>query len=271
MTENLGRVSFCATPIGNIEDISLRTLKTLRKADIIYCEDTRHSRILMNHYKIKTPLKSYHKFNERSRLEEVIDRIRRGDHIAVISDAGMPGISDPGEVLIQYLLEGNLPFEVLPGASAAVTAVVLSGLEEGRHLYWGFLPSKSGARRKTLSELKSIPVPIVFYESPHRIKETIEDIYAELGDRRLTIAREITKKFEELVFLRAGDDLTGLTLKGEFVLVVHPQEGEEAVNIKELLEKTMAEGHSLSKAVKLVSKTYDLPKNEVYREGLELK
>src|SRR5699024_805658 len=166
----------------------------------------------------------------------------------------------------------QLPFEVLPGASAAVTAVVLSGIEDGRHLYWGFLPSKSSQRKKVLNDLKSIPVPVVFYESPHRITETIGDIYKELGDRRLNIAREITKKFEEVVFLRAGDDLSELTLKGEFVLIVHPAEEDGVeLDVKKLLQETMAQGHSLSKAVKIVSKTYDLPKNEVYREGLEIK
>lgn len=270
----LGKIYFCSTPIGNLGDMTYRAVEILNSVDKIYCEDTRHSRILLDHYNIDKPLVSYHKFNEQSRAQEILDQLREGQSLAVISDAGMPGISDPGEILIRKLQEEEIDYEVLPGANAAITAVAISALEEGRFLYWGFLPSKAGRREQVLESLVDIKLPIVFYEAPHRLIRTLESIYSVLGNRQIGILRELTKKFEEHLFLTVEEALNHqdeLTLKGEMVLIVYPEEEElEEINIKAEIKKYVDRGMKPSQAAKTVAKKYDLPKNQVYKESLGL-
>lgn len=272
--EKRGRVFFCPTPIGNLEDISLRSLRVLKEADVILCEDTRHSAPLLKHFQIKKPLLSYHKYNEESRMEEIIEKVQMGKNIAVISDAGMPGVSDPGELLIQRLLKEGLEYEVLPGACAHVTASVAANLPQGRYLFWGFLPSKNGPREKILAQVGSLAFPVLFYEGPHRIEKTIESIDKTLGNRQIILARELTKIYEEVLFTNTQEflqDPSQFTLKGEFVLILMPKEQEkEEINIREELEKKIGEGMKKSQAVKEVARENNLGKNQVYKESLDI-
>lgn len=269
-----GKVYFCPTPIGNLEDITLRALRVMKEADLILAEDTRHSMPLLKHYDIHTPLESYHKFNEEEKIEGILKRLDEGKDIALISDAGMPGVSDPGAVLLSALLKEGRPFEVLPGPSAHVCASVIAGLDEGRYLFWGFLPQKHGARVKALEELADIPVPVIFYEAPHRIQRFAEDVLAALGNRPLIFVREISKMYEERVETTAADFLQNMedfTIKGEFAVVLMPGEEEkEEIDIAAALRERMDGGESPSKAVKSVAKALNLPKNLVYKESLKL-
>ena len=268
-----GKVYFCPTPIGNLEDITLRTLRVLKEADVILAEDTRHSRPLLNHYAISTPMESYHKFNEAEKIAAVLARLDNGEDVAVISDAGMPGVSDPGAVLMTALLKEGRPYEVLPGACAHVSASVIANLEEGRYLFWGFLPQKHGARVKTLESLKDLPVPVIFYEAPHRIEKFAQDVIEAMGNRPLILVREISKMYEERIETTAEDFLTNMedyTIKGEFAVVLMPHGEEETVDILSALREKIDEGMSPSKAAKEVAKEWNLPKNVVYKESLKL-
>ena len=215
------------TPIGNLEDITLRALRILRSATHILAEDTRHTRILLDRHGISTPMISCHKFNERAREEEILRRIRAGEALALVTDAGMPGISDPGARAADAVRAAGLPVTVIPGPCALSAAVALCGAVESRgFLFEGFLDHKTAARRRRLKELEAIPAPIVFYESTHRILKLLDEVETELGPaRRLFIARELTKKFEETIAgtpaeLRAH--YATHSLKGEFVVILFP-------------------------------------------------
>ena len=273
-SKDKGMVSFCPTPIGNLEDISLRVLRVLKEADVILCEDTRHSGSLLNYYDIKKPLISYHKYNEEARIQEIFQRIDQGQNIAVISDAGMPGVSDPGEVLLSHLIEEGISYEVLPGPCAHVTATVAANIKDGRYLFWGFLPQKSSQREKVLEELKDVTFPIVFYEAPHRIEKTMASIEATLGNREIVLARELSKLYEEVVFTSSQEFLSNpdsFTLKGEFVLILMPKKQEEfVIDIKAELQNKIESGIKMSQAVKEVAKENNLPKNQVYKESLDM-
>ena len=268
-----GKVYFCPTPIGNLEDITLRTLRVLKDVDVILAEDTRPSRPLLNHYAIATPMESYHKFNEAEKIAAILARLDAGEDVAVISDAGMPGVSDPGAVLMTALLKEGRPYEVLPGACAHVSASVIANLEEGRYLFWGFLPQKHGARVATLKSLKDLPVPVIFYEAPHRIEKFAQDVVEAMGDRVLIFVREISKMYQERVETTAEDFLTHMeeyTIKGEFAVVLMPHGEEKTVDILSALREKIDEGMSPSKAAKEVAKEWNLPKNVVYKESLKL-
>lgn len=262
-------IYFCPTPIGNMGDITLRTIEVLKSCDIIFAEDTRNSIKLLNQYDIHARLSTYHKFNESAMAEKIIKMAN--DNIAIISDAGMPGISDPGVVLVKELIKNNIDFRVLPGANAALTALVLSGLDTNHFLFYGFCESKSSARKKELLELKDLKFTLIFYEAPHRIKNFLEDLYEVFGKRKISISREITKVFEETIRSDTEEVLNlDITEKGEFVVVVEGNNEVTYLDIKALLEEEIKSGNSKSKAVKEVSKKYNLPKNEVYRESLNL-
>lgn len=218
-----GRLFVTATPIGNLEDITLRALRVLKEADVIAAEDTRITRKLLNRYEIKTPLVSLYEHNEQSRIPELLEKIRNGKQIAQVSDAGTPGISDPGYRLIKACLEEGLPVEVIPGPTALINALVMSGLPTDRFLFIGFLPPKSAGRRKLLTELGEERGTLVFYESPHRVKKTLADIDDILGNRPVVLARELTKMFEETIRGTAAEILEKVgtkNIKGEIVLVV---------------------------------------------------
>jgi 16S rRNA (cytidine1402-2'-O)-methyltransferase len=218
-----GKLSLVATPIGNLEDITLRAIRVLREADVIYAEDTRHSSHLLTAHQIHKPLKSCHDFSEEKRGQEIVSRIQNGQKIAFISDAGTPGISDPGYRLVHACIENKLPIEVIPGACAAIAALSISGLPTHEFHFAGFLPPKSGAREKRLRELSSIPATLIFYESPYRVIKTLEQIALIFPDRMVVVAREITKKFEEFCRGTSVEVLAHFqkhSPKGEFVILI---------------------------------------------------
>lgn len=218
-----GKLYICPTPIGNLEDMTYRTIRILNEVDLIAAEDTRHSIKLLNHFEISKPLTSYHEHNKDSKGGYLINKLLEGENIALISDAGMPGISDPGEDIIKQAIEHNIDIEVLPGATASITALVGSGLETAKFAFEGFLDRDKKVRRNQLEELKEERRTIIFYESPHRLKDTLKDMLKVLGNRRIAVNREITKKYQEII----REDIETVInifnekeVKGEFVLIV---------------------------------------------------
>ena len=208
------------TPIGNLQDITLRALEVLRSVDLILCEDTRVTRKLLTHFQIEKPTESLHEHNERQKIPHLLEKLRGGESIALVSDAGTPLISDPGFPLVRAVLEAQISVESLPGPCAAVTALAASGLPPDRFYFLGFLPNRSAPRRRALEELKQHPSTLIFYESTHRIQKFLTDAYEILGDRPVVLAREISKKFSELVRGRLGEDLKLRSWKGEFVVLI---------------------------------------------------
>ena len=226
-----GTLYLVATPIGNLEDITLRALRTLRECDVVAAEDTRHTANLLRHFEISKPLLSCFQFNEARRSEQILERLQRGEKVALVTDAGSPGISDPGERVVRAALAAGLRVEPVPGPSALVAAVTASGLPTDEFHFLGFLPHKPGQRRKRLDALLGVPGTLVLYESPYRIERLLRELAEVFPQRRVVLAREITKKFEE--FLRGTPAeliarLAGRSLKGEFVALISPREdGEE--------------------------------------------
>lgn len=215
-----------ATPIGNLQDITLRAIETLRSVDLIACEDTRRAAILLQTYGIRTPTTSYHSYSPRTRGEGLLARLREGSRIALITDAGLPGISDPGTSLIRDAIEAGIPVTVIPGATAALVALVLSGFPTDRFVFEGFLPVKPGARRAKLEALRHEPRTVILYESPHRLLKALDGIQDVLGDIRLSVSRELTKRFEETRRDRVSQlraHFAHHPPRGEFVLVLPPQ------------------------------------------------
>ena len=266
-----------ATPIGNLEDITLRAVRVLKEADLIACEDTRRTQKLLNHYGISTRTVSYHEHNEMTRAPELVLELERGAPVALVTDAGMPGISDPGFRLISLAIRHHVPVVPIPGASAFLAALVASGLPTDSFRFSGFLPPKIGQRRKMLESIKASPRTQVFYEAPHRVKEAVEDIVEILGgERPLVIAREVSKIREEFLRGRAGEILETLNargeVKGEITLLIGKAEETErkvvsGVSIRQRLEQIMAE-HKLDEkaALKRIAKEMGVSKSEDYRE-----
>ena len=222
----MGALFLVATPIGNLGDMSTRALDTLRSADVIACEDTRQTVKLLSHFGIQKPLTSYHDFNEREKAIELADRIESGENVALVSDAGTPAISDPGYRLVRLCRERGLTVIGIPGASAAVTALSASGLPSDEFLFVGFLPTRKSARREKLDSLRSFIGTMIFYEGPHRIQSTLEDMQDVFGDREACIGRELTKLHEEYVFGRLSEVRPRIKELGEFVVVVGGFSGE---------------------------------------------
>lgn len=223
MTDSAGKLYLVPTPIGNLEDMTERGLKVLREVDLIACEDTRHSGRLLKTFGIEKPLTSYHEFNERARAEQIASRIHEGESVAVITDAGSPGISDPAYRVVRAALDLNIDVSALPGPSALLPALTASGLPTDRFLFEGFLPPKGAARKKRLEQLAEFAHTIVFYESPHRTLKTLTDMREVLGDRPACLAREISKQFEEFIRGRLDEIIArieGRRIRGEIVLVV---------------------------------------------------
>ena len=223
-----GTLYLVATPIGNLEDITLRALRTLKECDAVAAEDTRHTGQLLKHFGISRPLLSYHQFNEARRSEEIIDRLKRGEKIALVTDAGSPGISDPGERVVKAALSAGLRVESVPGACALVSALTASGLPTDEFHFVGFLPHKSGQRRNELARLKGVPGTLVFYESPFRIERLLEELTEAMPERRVVLARELTKKFEEFLRGTPAELLAVMrqrSVKGEFVVLVQGEMG----------------------------------------------
>jgi 16S rRNA (cytidine1402-2'-O)-methyltransferase len=266
-----------ATPIGNLEDITLRAVRVLKEADMIACEDTRQTQKLLNHYGIPTRTVSYHEHNELTRAPELVLDLEGGARVALVTDAGMPGISDPGFRLISLAIRHHIPVVPIPGASAFLAALVASGLPTDSFRFSGFLPPKSGQRRQMLESIQASPRTQVFYEAPHRVKEAVEDVVEILGaERPLVIAREVSKIHEEFLRGRAGDILESLKargdIKGEITLLIG--KGEEkapkapaAASVKQRLEQIMAQEKLDEKAaLKRIAKEMGVSKSEAYRE-----
>ena len=271
---NSGKLYICPTPIGNLEDITIRTLNVLKEVDLIAAEDTRNSLKLLNHYEIKKPLTSYHKYSSNEKRVYLSEKIENGENIALISDAGMPGISDPGEELIKLAIENQVEVIGLPGATASITALVVSGLNTEKFVFEGFLSSKNSDRKRELEDLKAESRTIIFYESPHRLLKSLEDMLNILGNRKIAVARELTKYYEEVFrgkISQALDSFTNRAIKGEFVLVVEGAEPvEEEVDIEAELIKLIDKGLSKKEAVKKLSSEKNLNKNLVYKKSLEI-
>jgi 16S rRNA (cytidine1402-2'-O)-methyltransferase len=265
-----------ATPIGNLEDITLRALRVLQQVDLIACEDTRHTQKLLNHFEIKTPMQSYHEHNEAARAKELVERIAAGGRIALVSDAGMPGISDPGERVIRAAVDRGLNVVAIPGASALISALVASGLPTDSFRFIGFLPPRAGERRSRLEALRNESETFVFYEAPHRILEMLADVGNIFGqERRLVVAREMTKVHEEFLRGTAKEASTELAkrgvMKGEITVIVAGGLPGEIQTPKRDLIQRMSELVSVESldekaALKQVSKEFGLSKSEAYRE-----
>ena len=265
-----------ATPIGNLEDITLRALRILRQVDLIACEDTRHTQKLLNHFEIKTPTQSYHQYNEAARANELVERVAAGERIALVSDAGMPGISDPGERVIRAAVERGLNVVAVPGASAVVTALVASGLPTEQFRFVGFLPARSGERSSLLESLASVTETLVFYEAPHRIADMLHDLEKIFGaNRRLVVAREVTKVHEEFLRGSVNEVLAELTrrkiAKGEITVIVAGKSATESAPSKQNLIQRIAELMSSGTldekdALKQAAREFGLSKSNAYRE-----
>ncbi len=221
---NQGVLYLVATPIGNLLDITFRAVETLKKVDVIACEDTRHSKVLLEHYGIKKLLLSYHDFSEKARAPQILEKLKEGQNVALISDAGTPGIADPGYRLVRAVIDEGIRVEVIPGPSAFLTALVLSGLPMHSFVFEGFLPVKSGQKRTKLLSFKDEERTVIFYESPHRFLKTLELIKDTLGDIEIVVARELTKKFEEVVRKKVSETIahfSGKKILGEFVILLN--------------------------------------------------
>ena len=266
-----GKVYFVATPIGNLGDITVRALDILKQVDKIACEDTRHSSILLNHYEIKKPTFSYHKFNENKTSSHIVELVSKGENIAVISDAGMPIISDPGAILVQELLKNNIDFEIIPGASACVTALALSGLDSTSFVYGGFLPDKNQDRVKYITQLANAESTLIFYSACHDINKDLECLYQVLGARKVVVCNDLTKKFET-TFRGVLGDLVIPDAKGEFVVCIEGQKLNNTLNnltIDEHIKHYLNTGVTRMEALKLVAKDRNLSKSEVYKASLK--
>lgn len=270
------KLYLCPTPIGNIEDITLRTLRVLRNVAAIYCEDTRNTAPLMNRLEISKPLISCHQHNERERGEEIVARIQAGEAIAFVSDAGMPGISDPGERLVDCCISAGVPFEVLPGASAALVALVLSGLPTAEACFVGFLPRSGKERREAVARLARHRGSLIIYESPLRISDTALELAAAWGNRKCALVRELTKLYEEAVrgtLSEIGERYADTPPKGETILVVAGAEEEKASeqSMDEMLTRLLKEGVRAKDAAKQTAAALDVPRNQAYARALEIK
>lgn len=269
----------CPTPIGNLEDITLRVLRILQEVDLILAEDTRHTGQLLHHFQISCPLESLHEHNERDKTNRILQLLKDGQKIALVSDAGMPGISDPGAFLIHEVIAEGLPLEVLPGANAALLGFLQSGILSPHFLFYGFLPRRKKDRRAVLETMQALPYPLIFYEAPHRLKDMLADLLAVLGDRKISISRELTKRFEETRRGHISELLAHYTEqkpRGEFVITVSGCEEDIEEETKEddimrVLELLISSGLSLKTAVDQVSAEYRLPRNNVYKLALTIK
>lgn len=276
--QQVGTLYLVPTPIGNLEDMTFRGVKTLQTVDLIASEDTRNTQKLLNHFEVKVPQKSLHEHNYNERIPELLDFLESGKSIAQVSDAGMPSISDPGHELVVACIERNIPVVSLPGATAGMTALIASGLLPQPFFFYGFLQRKRSVQKKELEDLKNQMATLIFYESPHRVKETLKNISEVLGNREVVICRELTKLYEE--YLRGTVEelieyLSEHSLKGECCLLVSgaTEIVEEEIfegSLKEQVEVLIAEGTVSKEAIKMVAKRHGLKKQDVYKEYHEL-
>lgn len=263
---------FISTPIGNLGDISYRAVKTLEEVDVILCEDTRHSIKLLDHYGIKKPLISYHKYNEKERLEEIYEMLVSGKNVAVISDAGTPVISDPGNVLTAFLRERGVEYTVIPGATAFAPALILSGLSADKFTFIGFLPEKTKDKDLLLKDFQDVKSTLIFYSAPHDINKDLLYLYEKLGDRKVAVVKEITK-LHETTFIGTLKSLQIENPKGEFVIVVEGNLKEKQFPLNELehINLYISKGYSKKDAIKIVANERGVNKNSLYKYTIENK
>ena len=279
-----GTLYLCATPIGNLEDITFRVLRTLKEVDLIAAEDTRNSIKLLNHFEIKTPMTSYHEFNKIDKAYQLVAKLKEGKNIALITDAGTPGISDPGEDIVRICYEEGVPVTSLPGAAACITALTMSGRPTRRFAFEAFLPRDKKERARVIEELKNETRTIIIYEAPHHLVGTLEELYETLGNRRMTLCRELTKK-HETAFCSTIKDLLDFYQDqkplGECVLVIEGKSREEIreeekaaweeMSISQHMEVYEKQGIARKEAMKLVAKDRGVTKREIYQALLEIK
>ncbi len=274
-----GKLFLVATPIGNLEDITLRALRILKEVDLIAAEDTRHTLKLLNHFEISKPLISYYKQNESTRSAELVEKLKSGKNIAIVSDAGTPGISDPGEEIVKYCVRENIEIVPVPGACAFVNALICSGITTREICFLGFLSTVKKERKEKLGELKYETKTLIFYEAPHKLKNTLEDMLQIFGDRKIVLARELTKIHEEFIRGEISDILQNINeIKGEFVVIVEGNKNSKKdVEIQNLNEMTLEEqyqfyekqGLSKKEIIKKIAKNKGVHKNEIYQNFLE--
>jgi len=282
--ETSGILYICGTPIGNLEDITLRALKVLKKVKLIAAEDTRHTKKLLNHYQINTKITSYYEYNKFKKAPYLVEILKNGQDIALVSDAGMPGISDPGYVLVNLALKNNIKIIPVPGVSALITALVVSGLPTDKFVFEGFLPRKIKERKRYFKSIENEERTVIFYETPHRLKRTLKDMLEIWGDRKIVIARELTKKFEEMIRGNLSQVITEINtkeIKGEITLVVQggiKKKENDATDflkdeciMEEYLKKLKNQGYSNRDIIKIAQEKLNIPKNQVYKKLLEMK
>lgn len=278
-----GTLYLCATPIGNLEDITYRVLRTLKEVDLIAAEDTRNSIRLLNHFEIKTPMTSYHEYNKIDKAYQLVAKMREGKNIALITDAGTPGISDPGEDIVRICYEEGIPVTSLPGAAACITALTMSGLPTRRFAFEAFLPKDKKEHQAVLEELKTETRTIIIYEAPHHLVRTLQELSDTLGgDRRLTICRELTKRHEEKLQMTLADSLSYYEVnepRGEYVLIIagrsreemkkEEQAGWEALSMEEHMAHYESQGIDRKEAMKRVAKDRGVSKRDIYQALLK--
>lgn len=278
-----GVLYLCATPIGNLEDMTLRCIRILKEADLIAAEDTRQTIKLLNHFEIKKPMISYHEHNKQEKGRELVSMLLEGKSIALVSDAGMPAISDPGEDLVRLCIEHNITVTPIPGASASLTALIISGLSTRSFCFEGFLPANKKEKKELLTQLKEETRTIILYESPHRIKDTLSELQQYLGDRKISVSRELTKKFEETIrgsISEVAAILKERDIKGEFVVVIEGMDKKELVDnqakkwhnitVEQHIKMYMEQGMGKKEAIKKVAEDRNLPKKEIYIVGCNI-
>jgi len=282
--KDTGILYICGTPIGNLEDITLRALKILKEVNLIAAEDTRHTKKLLNHYQINTKVTSYYEYNKFKKAPYLVEILKNGQDIALVSDAGMPGISDPGYVLIDLALKNNIKIIPVPGVSALITALVVSGLPTGKFVFEGFLPRKIKERKRYYKSIENEERTIIFYETPHRLKRALRDMLDVWGERKIVIARELTKMYEEIIRGNLSQVITEINtkeIKGEITLVVQggirkKENGtidflKDECIMQEYLKKLKNQGYSNKDIIKIAQEKLNIPKNLIYKKLLEMK
>ncbi|SHK59730.1 16S rRNA (cytidine1402-2'-O)-methyltransferase [Clostridium cavendishii DSM 21758] len=279
----MAKLYLVPTPIGNLGDITLRALEVLKMVDLVAAEDTRQSLKLLNHFEIKKTLISYHMHNEQGKSEDLIARVRNGENIALVTDAGTPGISDPGTIMVQKCITEGIEFEVLPGATAFTTALVYSGLDTSKFLFRGFIPRENKERNELLDDIKDRTETLIFYESPYRVVDTLKILKDSLGNRSIAVCRELTKLHEEIYRGSIDECIVYFNEKvprGEFVLVLSGKTKKEieqekiseweSLSIEEHIVKFIDEGFTKKEAIKKVAKDRGVPKSEIYKHSTEI-
>ena len=274
-----GKLYLCATPIGNLEDITYRVVRTLNEVDLIGAEDTRNSIKLLNHFDIKTPMTSYHEFNKYDKAKQLVEMMKEGKNIAIITDSGTPGISDPGEEVVRQCFEAGIQVTSLPGPAACITALTMSGQKTRRFCFEAFLPKDKKEKVAVLEELKNETRTIIIYEAPHRLARTLKELRETLGNRQLTLCRELTKKYEEAdktTIDQAIEKYNEKEPRGEYVLVIEGKSQEEiqeenkqkweSMTIEEHMEYYISQGNDKKSAMKLVAKDRGVSKRDIYNQ-----